>query len=116
MGKVIKVNLESKQVSLIEGEIHTSLFHQKNLSGTGIYLNRTQEYTYTTEQNQNLILFILSGSGELQFKENLVEPITLQATRGDLFYIPNSMYFKISNLTTDIFIAAIIEVNFTLSH
>ncbi len=97
MEKVVKVNIESRLASLLEGSKTVSLFDFDTLACKAIYLNQNQEYA---KQNAfDCMLFVFHGSGQLHATISSNEYLDIQLVTGDIIFIPRQTSYKILNLT-----------------
>lgn len=94
----IKSNILSRQRSLIENSNQTSLFHEKNLAGYGVYLQPHQDYSDINKATEAMILIVFSGTGELSITEyDAQAPLLIQILPGDLLVVPPQALIKILN-------------------
>jgi hypothetical protein len=109
MEKIVKVNIESRAASLLEGSQTVSLFDFNKHACNALYLNQNQEYVQQPN-DQETMLFIFQGSGELQTTIDNTQQLSIQLVTGDIVFIPRQTSYKILNLTQPNLMIALLQV------
>lgn len=96
MDKVVKVNIESRQVSLLEGSNDTSLFKFEALACNALYLQLNQKYTHQAAACYSM-LSVFQGTGELAFQQ-AGQTLSIQLVKRDIVFIPAHTAYSILNV------------------
>lgn len=107
MVQVMKQNVISRKISLLQGSLSTPLIHNNDLvCAEGIYLKYSEQVTTTLKEATTLLFNIYAGQGECIIK-TLIEELSIPLMAGDLVLAHNVLSYSISNPTNQEFIASL---------
>lgn len=109
MKSLLKTNLEARIATLSSSSTHLIFFEEENIQELGICLNQRQTYEDSVDESHVVIIHIFQGVGDFEITQN-GEIQNFQATRGDIFSLPQGCQYKVINTTKTNFIASLTRV------